>query len=109
MGLCLGIEPGKFRAKAADLPPGHRHMFPGCADSRGLDNYSRAGPACQRRGPSAGRKEHHQLLKEISLHSLSSLLFHSGSLPLLHCFNVVIAPGGSSAMVQRVACVFHVT
>ena len=31
-----GIEPGKVGANAADLPPGHRHMFPGCADGRGL-------------------------------------------------------------------------
>ena len=53
MGLCPGIEPGKFRANAADLPPGHRHMFPGCANGRGLGNYSTTGkwPAVEQDQP----------------------------------------------------------
>ena len=53
MGLCPGIEPGKFRANAADLPPGHGHMFPGCANGRGLGNYSTTGkwPAVEQDRP----------------------------------------------------------
>ena len=53
MGLCLGIEPGKLRANAADLPPGHRHMFPDRADGRGVGNYNTTGkwPAVEQDQP----------------------------------------------------------
>ena len=55
MGLCPGIEPGKFRANAANLPPGHRHMFPGCADGRSVGNYSTTGkwPAVEQDQPAS--------------------------------------------------------